>query len=285
MDTRLLRQLIQKAFQVRLVGVPVLDRLRRLLQFRQDRLQFVRGLVVVVRRAAAQSPGGACGDRARHSTTQRSAGQARQAHLTEGTGAGRDRRRAPALVYSNTVAASLTAGLATAQLGGTDNAPARPALPRPAVTADAPTAPTAGVLEPSEANSGPSSSTAVSLHVRAVATRPKLRLSNVSLTGRMPLVTNSMFAAIFANGVEFRLFNHVANDDGSAAGSAEGDAKLCSVRGVDDISCAKADCALAGAVPAAWATAPDWPAPPAGLVVCGGALKGSNCAAIAEDPA
>lgn len=53
----------------------------------------------------------------------------------------------------------------------------------------------------------------------------------MSLTGRMPLVTNSMFAAIFANGVEFRLFNHVANDDGSAAGSAEGDAKLCSVRG------------------------------------------------------
>lgn len=107
----------------------------------------------------------------------------------------------------------------------------------------------------------------------------------MSLTGRMPLVTNSMFAAIFANGVEFRLFNHVANDDGSAAGNAEGDAKLCSVRGVDDISCDKADCALAGAVPAAWATAPDWPAPPAGLVVCGGALKGSNCAAIAEDPA
>jgi hypothetical protein len=47
--TRLLGQLIQEAFQMRLVGVPVLHRLGRLLQFREDGLELLRGFAVVVR--------------------------------------------------------------------------------------------------------------------------------------------------------------------------------------------------------------------------------------------
>jgi hypothetical protein len=54
-------------------------------------------------------------------------------------------------VASKTVAASLTAGVATAQLGGTDNDPTKPASPTPADIADPAAGPAADAADPAVA--------------------------------------------------------------------------------------------------------------------------------------
>ena len=62
-----------------------------------------------------------------------------------------------------------------------------------------------------------------------------------------------------------------------------GDERPCSVLGTVEITCDSVDCTpLVVAVPVAWATAPSWPAVPAGLAVSGGALNGVTSAAAAD---
>src|SRR5579875_1574913 len=65
-----------------------------------------------------------------------------------------------------------------------------------------------------------------------------------------------------------------------------GDARFCSAVGTAEVNCDSVDCVLVpAAVPDAWVTAAAWPASPAGLVVCAGAVNGVTLAAAADAPA
>jgi hypothetical protein len=84
-DARFRRQLLQKSLEVRLVGVPVLHRLRLLRQFREDALEFVRRLAVLaiaraflaIARAGACFSGASSGHGAGNGTAERATGQAK----------------------------------------------------------------------------------------------------------------------------------------------------------------------------------------------------------------
>lgn len=68
-----------------------------------------------------------------------------------------------------------------------------------------------------------------------------------------------------------------------------GDARLCRVWGMPEISCGPDDISVSILVPldvpAAWAAAAVCAASPPGLVVCGGLVNGVTCAAVADAPA
>jgi len=65
-----------------------------------------------------------------------------------------------------------------------------------------------------------------------------------------------------------------------------GDASPCSALGTEETTCDSVDCTpLPVDALVAWATAPTWPAVPAGLAVSGGELNGGTAAATAEEPA
>lgn len=67
---------------------------------------------------------------------------------------------------------------------------------------------------------------------------------------------------------------------------AAGAAMLCSALGTVDTTCDSVDCTPAlDDVPVAWATAPDWLAAAAALVVSGADLNGVTVEAAADDPA
>lgn len=86
----------------------------------------------------------------------------------------------------------------------------------------------------------------------------------------------------------------VDDDDESVVDDATlsnpwGDARLCRVWGVVEISCGPDDKSVSTSVPlelpAVWAAAAACPLTPPGLVVCGGVVNGVTCAAVAEAPA
>jgi hypothetical protein len=65
-----------------------------------------------------------------------------------------------------------------------------------------------------------------------------------------------------------------------------GDESPCSALGTEETTCDSVDCTpLPVDAPVAWATAPAWPAVPAGLAVSGGELNDVTAAATAEEPA
>lgn len=105
---------------------------------------------------------------------------------------------AAALVPDNALAASLTVGVATAQVGGTDSVPTKPAWPTPAETADAaaPATATGDVLDPSPAAKASLAAAAppagsMVCNPRTPDTKPKIRVIRTSLAGSISLGTAS----------------------------------------------------------------------------------------------
>ena len=94
MDARFLRQLVQEAVEVSVVGVPVLHRFRLLRQLGEDTFELVRRLAVLVRDEPPAS--GCCrADGARNGGAKGASGKTRQSQLTKRGPCAlyRDRRR------------------------------------------------------------------------------------------------------------------------------------------------------------------------------------------------
>src|ERR1700722_1080487 len=191
-----------------------------------------------------------------------------------------------------------TAGVETAHVGGTDNAPTVLASPRPAdspVAADGPIGP---VIRAGNAVGGCSpvpgqgSSPSQPLTILSVC---KPVPAPMTSRGRAttPMTPNGMSAKKVAMdaGASRKMVIRSLNvpsaspacADVAAAGVAV--AKLCSALGTEENACWIVLCALPAAVPVAWLTAAAWPVEAAGLVFCCGGVNAVIDVADADEAA
>jgi hypothetical protein len=212
------------------------------------------------------------------------------------------------------------AGVAAAQLCGTDIAPTRVARPIPADTADPPrpgdpSAPIAeptwlkptaliddGAVAPAVRMAGLSPAGPPSSSVKNPISPIALVTAGVKLDGFAQLPERKPFPIAEFKKLPaadplcpLKRFNNpeipvVAVFDPGANGldpAADiGDASPCSALGIVETTCDSVDCTPAlDDVPVAWATVPAWLAAPAALVVSGGEPNGVTVDAAAEDPA
>lgn len=194
-------------------------------------------------------------------------------------------------------AAALAAGAAAVQAAGADKAPTEVAWPIPAETPGRPVPRppmpvkvNAPVPEPIPADSAAPNSLAAVLAARAaVAVLPVVKSLESMLIGIVAIRSGVLSSfSIDSDDVEDDEPDESVAVDARLARPC-GEERLCRACGVPEMSCGPDDMIVSTSVPLEvpvdWAAAATWPASPLGLVVCGGAVNGVTCDAVAEVPA
>src|ERR1700722_5546462 len=191
-----------------------------------------------------------------------------------------------------------TAGVETAHVGGTDNAPTVLASPRPAdsaVAADGPIGPAtragdAGGGCPPVPGQGSSPSQPLTI-LSVFKPVPAPMMSRGRATP--PTTPNGMSAAkvaMAAGASRKMLIRSLSVPSGSpacavVAAASAAVARLCNELGTAENACWIVLCALPAAVPVAWLTAVAWPVEAAGLVFCCGGVNAVSDVADADEAA
>lgn len=184
-----------------------------------------------------------------------------------------------ALVAPNGIAAALVEGAAPTQLDGTDSGPTEAACPIPAEMAGIPVPVDANrVVEPSPADCAAPNSLAAVLTARAAfAVLPAVKSRESMLIGIVAIRRGVLREfSIDSDDVEDDDDDVESVVDDARLSTAWGDARLCRVCGIPEISCGPDDISVSVSIP------PDVPFSPAGLAVCGGVANGVTCAALAD---
>src|SRR3984885_1151495 len=191
-----------------------------------------------------------------------------------------------------------TAGVDTAHVGGTDNAPIVLASPRPAdsaVPADGPIGPViragnaVGGCSPVPGQASSPSQPLTILSVCKPVPAPMMSRGRATT----PITPNGMSAAkvaMDAGAARKMLIRSLNVPSGSPACAVVAAAdvpveRLCSALGTDENACWIVPCTLPAAVPVAWLAAADCAAVPLGLVFCCGGLNGVSDVAEAAEAA
>jgi hypothetical protein len=199
---------------------------------------------------------------------------------------------APTSLPDNADAAWLIVG---AEACGTDNAPTKLALPKPAVTAPLPKSAALSIPAPEAAPAPRADPNGVAAPASAggAAAFASMPAANATLAAGGIKPSPAPIAAVSgtpstvcstddASDSWLRIPESPEVDDDV---DAAGDASPCSAVGTAEVSWDSVVCAVPAEVPVVWVTAAVWPSSPLGLVVGAGGVNGVIVVAAAEAPA